>query len=108
MNLHRRLDALEKQFGSEPTILTMPDGSTVCINGPGDYLCGLLGVAFGGESISPGQERHLELIRQSTGSKEPGGGQLVDLIRCFLLGPGGRAHESGTVRDEAGQAAAHW
>jgi hypothetical protein len=87
MELHRRLEALEKGLITEPTILFMPDGSTVSINGPGEYLGELLGLALGSENVSPEQSAHLELIRRCTGSREPGGAHLVDLIRCFLLGP---------------------
>lgn len=95
VKLHRRIEALEKGLISEPTILLMPDGSTVSINGPGDYLADLMGTAFGGENISPKQVEQLEMIRRCKGSKEPGGAHLVDLIRAFLLGPAGRAYEPG-------------
>jgi hypothetical protein len=94
MNLNRRLATLERGFITEPTMLTMPDGSTVSINGPGDYLLQLGGVAVDGESISPQQAAHLDLIRRCTGSKEPGGGHMVDLIRALLLDPVGGACES--------------
>lgn len=89
-NIRRRIEALEKGLSrvvGEPTLLLMPDGSTVTITGDGDYLLRLLGVAFGGENISSEQAAHLELIGKCSDSKEPGGGQLVELIRCFLLGP---------------------
>jgi hypothetical protein len=89
VKFHRRLDALERQFISEPTILTMPDGSTATITGPDDYLVTLLALSTRCETATPGQAAHLKLIRECTSSKEPGGAQLVDLIRCFLLGPVG-------------------
>jgi hypothetical protein len=40
----------------------------------------LLGVAVEGENVSSEQAAHLDLIRRCTGSKEPGGGHMVDLI----------------------------
>ena len=35
MNLHRRLEALEKELVSEPIILHMPDGSTETLTNHG-------------------------------------------------------------------------
>jgi hypothetical protein len=87
MKLHKRLEALEKHVISEPTILSMPDGSSAAITGQGDYLLRLLGAAFGGENIGPEQSTHLDLIRRSTGAKEAAGAHLTDLIRCLLHGP---------------------
>jgi hypothetical protein len=97
MNLNRRLAMLERGFSTEPTMLIMPDGKTVSIDGPGDYLMRLLGVAVDGENISPQQAAQLDLIRRCTASKEPGGGHMVDLIRALLLGPVGGTCESGAA-----------
>lgn len=88
MNLRRRLAALEKRLISEPTLLMMPDGRTASIPGRSDYLLQLLAVAARGANISPEQAADLDLIRRSTDAKEPGGGHMVELIRCCLLGPG--------------------
>jgi len=87
MNLQRRLALLEKQIVSEPTLLTMPDGSTVSMPSRGDYLVRLFAAMIGGEACGPEQARHLDLIRSCTASHEPGGGRLVEVIRCFLVGP---------------------
>ena len=87
MNLRRRLAALEKRLITEPTLLMMPDGSTARIPGRGEYLLKLFVVAARGANISPEQAAELDLIRRSTESIEPGGGRIVELIRCFLLGP---------------------
>jgi hypothetical protein len=89
MNLNRRLAILESGFITEPTMLIMPDGRIASINGPGDYLMQLSGVAVGGENLSSEQAAHLDLIRRCTASKEPGGGHMVDLIRALPLGPVG-------------------
>ncbi|MGD1073051.1 MAG: hypothetical protein ABSB15_23275, partial [Bryobacteraceae bacterium] len=67
------MNMLEKGFSTEPTVLIMPDGRTVSINGPGDYLMQLLGVAVGGENLSSEQAAHLDLIRRCTASNEPSG-----------------------------------
>ena len=67
----------------------MPDGSTATITGSGDYLVTLLALSSSHENVTPAQAAHLELIRLSTDSREPGGAHLVDLIRRFLLGPVG-------------------
>ena len=88
MNLRRRLAALEKRLISEPTLLVMPDGRTASIPGRGEYLLQLFVAAVGSANISAAQAAELELIRQSTDAKEPSGGRIVELIRCFLLGPG--------------------
>jgi hypothetical protein len=87
MKLHRRLEALEKRLINEPTILTMPDGTTATISGDVDYLRQLLGSIFGDRLISSGQTKHLDLIRRSTESREPDGAHLIDLIRALLNSP---------------------
>ena len=87
MKLHRRLEALEKRLINEPTILTMPDGTTAIMNGDVDYLRHLLGGIFSNRPISSGQAKHLDLIRHSTESREPDGAHLVDLIRALLNSP---------------------
>jgi hypothetical protein len=94
MNLNRRLAALEQRLITEPMILTMPDGSTASITGQDDYLLRLFTDATRGNEITPVQAAQLDLIRRSTDSKEPGGSRFAELIRCFLLGPAGDAHES--------------
>jgi hypothetical protein len=87
MNLQRRLALLEKQILREPTLLTMPDGSTVSIPGRSDYLVRLFVAVIGGETAGPDEARHLDLIRSCTASYEPGGGRLIEVIRCALVGP---------------------
>jgi hypothetical protein len=87
MNLRRRLAALEKRLISEPTLLIMPDGSTASIPGRSDLL-NLLVVAARGVNISPEHAAQLDLIRRSTDAIEPGGGRLIEVIRCCVLGPG--------------------
>jgi hypothetical protein len=85
MKLTQRLAALEKGLITEPTILTMPDGRTLTIAGPGDYMVRLLGVVFRG--ATPAQAAQLDLIRRSTQIKEPGGGHMAELVRALLLSP---------------------
>jgi hypothetical protein len=87
VNLRRRLAALERRLISEPTRLVMPNGTTATIPGHGIYLVKLFESAVSGTSISAEQAAELDLIRRSTGAIEPGGGRIVELIRCFLLGP---------------------
>ena len=65
----------------------MPDGSTASIPGRGENLLRLFQVAVRGDNISPEQAAHLDLIRRSVDAKESGGGRLVELVRCFLVGP---------------------
>ena len=85
MKLKRRIEALEMGLITDPTILTMPDGRTVTITGPGDYMVRLLGVVFRG--ATPAQAAQLDLIRRSTEISEPGGGHMAELVRALLLSP---------------------
>ena len=87
MNLRQRLERLEQQLISEPTILFMPDGKTVILSGPGDYLMTLLGLSTHPNDSTPAQAEHLNLIHQCVDSAEPGGARLVELIQCFQNGP---------------------
>jgi len=79
VNLHRRLEALEKQITSEPILLLMPDGCTETLRG--DVL-DLFSRAVRGERTP-----EIELIAQSISSVEPGGGHMMDLARALLNGP---------------------
>jgi hypothetical protein len=84
MNFERRLRALEARMNTDPVILRFADGSTRELRGPGDFLLRLFPGVFGKTNLSPGQAAQLDLIRQSVGSKEPGGGRMVELIQCLL------------------------
>jgi hypothetical protein len=82
MNMHRRLELLEKQITSEPILLLMPDGRTETLPGHSDYVLDLLGHAVRGDRTP-----EMELIAQSRSSQEPGGAQMIDLARALLNGP---------------------
>jgi hypothetical protein len=86
VNLRRRIAALERRLISEPILLMMPDDSTASISGHSDLL-NLLVVAAGGANISSEHAARPDLIRRSTDAIEPGGGRLIELIRCCVLGP---------------------
>ena len=94
MKLHQRLEALEKRFVSEPTLLFMADGKTVSLTGPNAYVLTLLGLITHPERATPTQAAHLNLIEKCVGSKEPGGSHLVELIQCFQHGPAKEAAEA--------------
>ena len=82
-SLQRRLERLEKgRRSDEPVLLQMPDGRTEMLWGNDEYVMDLLSRAVAGE-----RTRETELIAQSISSIEPGGGQLVDLVRALLNGP---------------------
>jgi hypothetical protein len=87
MKLNQRLERLEQQFISEPTLLFMPDGKTVSLTSPNDYVLTLLGLTMHPERATATQTAHLNLIEKCVGSKEPGGARLVELIQCFQHGP---------------------
>ena len=101
MKLNRRLQALEKEFASEPILLQMPDGSIETITGAGDHLLRLFEAAAGGRDVGSEQAAQLEMIRQCTGSKEPGDAHLVDVIRCFLFGPAKTVLQTGRLESPA-------
>jgi hypothetical protein len=84
MRLERRIRAFEASLIMDPVILHFADGSTRELHGPGDFLLRLFPGVFGKANLSPRQAAQLDLIRQSVGSKEPGGGRLVELPQCFL------------------------
>jgi hypothetical protein len=77
VNLSGRLAALEDRLITEPTILTIDDGSTVTLTGQDDYLLRLFTDATRGSGITPAQAAQLDLIRRSVNSKEPGGHALL-------------------------------
>jgi len=79
MNLHRRLEALERQITSEPILLLMPDGRTETLRG--DVL------DLFSRALREDRTPEIELIAQSIGSVEPGGGHMMDLARALLNGP---------------------
>jgi len=82
INLRRRLEALEQDLSSEPTVLLMPDGRVETLPGHNDYVLNLLSRAVRGARTP-----EIELIAQSISSVEPGGGHMMDLARALLHGP---------------------
>jgi hypothetical protein len=84
MRFERRVRALEARLITDPVILHFADGSTRELRGPGDFLLRLFPGVFGKANLSPGQAAQLDLIRQSVSSKEPGGGRMVELLKCLL------------------------
>ena len=99
LQLHRRLIALERQPTSEPVTLIMPDGRTETLRG--DCIFELLSGACRGERTPT-----LELLAQSVGSTEPGGGHLLELARAILNSP---VDEAGTITPQPDLAnAARW
>ena len=92
MRLEKRIRALEAAMLSDPAILYFADGSSREIHGARNFLLELLVRACGGADIPPAQAAQLDLIRQSVDAKEPGGGRMIELVRCALHGP---ALESG-------------
>jgi hypothetical protein len=80
MNLHRRLEALEKELtGSELIVLYMPDGRTETLRG---NVLELFSRARNGDRTP-----EVELIAQSISSTEPGGAHMIDLARALLNSP---------------------
>jgi hypothetical protein len=82
MRLRHRIAALERKVLVEPVALYFADGTSVPITGPGDFLLKLVAAACCGEHSS-----HADLISRSVRADEPGGGNLVGLVRALLNGP---------------------
>lgn len=84
MRFEKRIRALEARMITDPLILHFADGSTRAICGQGDFLLRLFKGVFGRADLSPSQAAQLDLIRQSVHAHEPGGGRMIELLRCFL------------------------
>jgi hypothetical protein len=84
MNFEKRLRALEAKMIRDPVILHLAGGSTRVLYGGCEFLVRLLQGVCGRAKFSPRQTAELALIRQSVGSKESGGGRMVELIQCLL------------------------
>jgi hypothetical protein len=84
MNFERRLRALEAEMISTPVILFFGDGTEQVISGGRDFPVRLLRAVCCGTDFSPGQTAELALIRRCADSKEPGGGHMIELLKCLL------------------------
>lgn len=84
MNLEKRIRALEAKMFRAPVVLQLPDRSRRELHGRGNFLVRLLQGVCGRAVLTAGQAAQLELIRQSVHAQEPGGGRLIELIRCLL------------------------
>jgi hypothetical protein len=84
---HRRLDQLEDQLISKPTILHMPKKKKVLITGPKNYLLTLASVCTNRENATKEQVKQLDLIQNCVWAQEPGGSRIIEVIKCFQAGP---------------------
>jgi hypothetical protein len=78
MNLHRRLEALEKRHLRNPIVLQMPDGRIVTLPNRSGYLFDLVLRVLRGDRTP-----EMELVAKSISSFEPGGGHMLDIVRAF-------------------------
>jgi len=83
MNFEKRLRALEARLITDPVILHFADGSKRELHGPGDFASRLFRGVFGAD-LSPAHSAQLDLIRQCVSSEEPGGGHMIELLKCLL------------------------
>jgi hypothetical protein len=95
VRIERRVRALERRFTADPVVLYFADGSAREICGPRDFVLRLLAAIAWGGDLSPAQKEQLDLIRASVDSVEPGGGHLIDLVRCFFGGTSGADRQLG-------------
>ena len=87
MRFEKRLRAPEARFLADPVILYFADGSTREICGRADYLLKLFCTACYGGELNPRQAAELDLIRDSVGEGGASCARMIEIIRCFLLGP---------------------
>ena len=85
--VRRRLDDLEDQFISWPTILHMPNGTRVLISGPKNYLLTLASACTNRENATKEQVKQLDLIQKCVWAQEPGRSRIIEVIKCFQAGP---------------------
>jgi hypothetical protein len=83
MNLERRLRALEAKLITEPVVLQFANGSMRELHGPGDFVL-LLFRGISGGDLNPTHAAQLDLIRHCVHSEEPGGGHMIELLKCLL------------------------
>lgn len=83
MKIEKRIRALEARMIADPVILVFEDGRTRKLPG-GNFLRRLLQGVCGITVLGAWERSELEDIRQCAGSKEPGGGHMVELLRCLL------------------------
>ena len=70
-------------MGADSIILYFTDGSVQELRGPRYFILRLF-MAVLQRKASPRQAELLDLIRQSVGSQETGGGYMVDVVRIAL------------------------
>ncbi len=87
MKLEKRIRSLEARLITEPVILRFAEGTTKEICGRSGFLLDLFCAACDGAELDPVQAAQLELIRGSVAAEEPGGGHMIELLRCFLAAP---------------------
>jgi hypothetical protein len=84
MSIEKRIRALEARMMTGSVILHFRDGSTQPMCGQGDFLVRLIEGVCRRAALSPGKAMQLDLIRQSVYAQEPGGGRMLELLRCLL------------------------
>jgi hypothetical protein len=87
MRVEKRVQRLETRFADDSAVLYFGDGTTAELRGPRDFLLRLIAATCSGTELKPEQAKQLDLVRRSVGAREPGGGRLTEVLRCFLEGP---------------------
>ena len=85
--LEKRLQILEAKLVGGVVVLTFADGSKREIPGHGQYLLKLVANLSRQEELSEMEREHIEAVCESIKAKEPGGGRMTEIIRCFVAGP---------------------
>jgi len=78
---------LQTRYIKAPVVLCFADGSTAEFCSHGEFLLRLLADSCGGAELRPEQVAQLNLIRRSSGAREPDGARMTEVLRCVLEGP---------------------
>jgi len=84
VKLEKRLRALERRMLSDPVVLFFADGTTQELHGTKDFLLRLSSDLCRGVNLSAEQTAQLDMIRDSVAAQEPGGGHMIEVVRCAL------------------------
>jgi hypothetical protein len=82
----KRLEKLERRQSSAMARLTLPDGKVVTVLDTSDLFracdCEIQGLSLNAE-----EQALVDLVKQSVGSREAGGGCMIEVYRAILLSP---------------------
>jgi hypothetical protein len=82
----KRLEKLERKQDIDMARLTLPDGKVVTVIDTGE-LFRACDREIQGLSLNAEEQALVDLVKQSVGSREAGGGSMIEVYRAVLLSP---------------------